>query len=197
MKVKLLLPYNQYDDEDFESSYNMSNDEFFSRLEKEESVSQNIAYDYVNMDRSRYRNAASFNQGVPQRDAKLRFSSSQAVLKHDGGTELTIDELVHECVNQDVGALIIEIDLDSIEEEFESELKMWLDEHDSINSYESKLGEDWVFEHEPSKNIKVEYLNKANEVQYCDIINCRIVEKTSSSTFAIVYDKIIFSKKDK
>ena len=196
MKVKLLLPYNQYDDDDFNSSYNMSNDEFFSRLEKEESVSQNIAYDYVNMDRSRYRNAASFNQGVSQRDARLRFSSSQAVLKHDGGAELTIDELVDECVNQDVGALIIEIDLDSIEEEFESELKMWLDEHDSINSYESKLGEDWVFEHEPSKNIKVEYLNKANEVQYCDMINCRIVERVNASTFAVVYDKIIFSKKD-
>lgn len=196
MKVKLLLPYNQYDDDDFNSSYNMSNDEFFSRLEKEESMSQNIAYDYVNMDRSRYRNAASFNQGVQQRDARLRFSSSQALLKHDGGAELTIDELVGECVNQDVGALIIEIDLDSIEEEFESELKMWLDEHDSINSYESKLGEDWVFEHEPSKNIKVEYLNKANEVQYCDMINCRIVERMNASTFAVVYDKIIFSKKD-
>ena len=197
MKVKLLLPYNQYDDEDFESSYNMSNEEFFSRLEKEESVSQNIAYDYVNMDRSRYKNAASFNQGVSQRDARLRFSMCEATLKDGEGNELTVDELVGECVRQDVGALIIEMNLDASDEEFESDMKMWFDEHDSINSYESKLGEDWVFKHEPSKNLKVEYLNKANEVQFCDIINCRIVEKTSSSTFAIVYDKIIFSKKDK
>jgi len=193
MGIKIYLPYNQYDDEDFDSDMNMSNDEFFSRLEREEQMSKNTAIDFFNQDRSRYKNAASFNAAVAHKDARVRYSVASATISNAEENDMSVDDIVSECVKQTVGAVILDFDYDNMDEEFESDLKQWSNEHDSINEYVDKLGEDWVFANEPSKNFRIMYLNKVGEEKYADIVNCRIIEKRGMSTYVIVYDKMTFN----
>ena len=193
MKIKLYLPYNTYDDGDFDTGYNMSNDQYFDMMREEESHSKNVAFDYVNGRRyNRKRGDASWNTGVVHKDGKSRLISADCVLHDDEDKDKTVDALVTECVSQDVGISVIHLDMDSIDEEFEEELNMWNDEHVNINQYKDKMGEEWVFKNEPVKNVFIEYVNNANETKYAEIINCRILEKMNIATYALLYDKITF-----
>ena len=196
MKVKLYLPYNIYDDGDFDSSISMSNDEFFDLMREDEERNRNVAYDYVNGKRYHQKQGdASWNAGVIHKDGKSRLISADCVLHDDEDNDKTVDALVAECVAQDVGISIIHIDMDNIDEEFESELNMWNDEHNSINQYKDKMGEDWVFNNEPTKSIYLEFINKAGESKFAEFVNCRILEKMNIATYALLYDKIIFKER--
>lgn len=193
MKIKLYLPYNTYDDGDFDTGYNMSNDQYFDMMREEENHSKNVAFDYVNGRRyNRKQGDASWNTGVIHKDGKSRLISADCVLHDDEDKDKTVDALVTECVSQDVGISVIHLDMDSIDEEFEEELNMWNDEHVNINQYKDKMGEEWVFKNEPVKNVFIEYVNNANETKYAEIINCRILEKMNIATYALLYDKITF-----
>lgn len=195
MIVKLYLPYNTYDDGDFDSDVKMTNDEYFAKMREEEIRNRNVAFDFVNGRRyNRQMSDASWNEGVRHNDGKVRFISAECILHNDEDQEKTVDDFVSECVAQDVGISILHFDMDKIDEEFEEEMNLWDEEHRSINQYVDKMGEDWVFKNEPVKNLRVEYLNKVGEKQYAEMVNCRILEKMSITSYAILYEKITFEK---
>ena len=193
MKAKLYFPYNTYDDGDFDSDVKMSNDEYFDAMRQEEIRNRNVAFDFVNGRRyNRQITDASWNEGVRHNDGKVRLISAECVIHNEEDKDKTVDDFVKECVAQDVGISIVHFDMDNLDEEFEEELNIWNDEHSNINSYIDKMGEDWVFKNEPVKNIRLEYINNANEKKYAEMVNCRILEKMNISTYAFLYDKITF-----
>ena len=196
MRAKLYMPYNTYDDGDFDSDVKMSNDEYFDMMREDEMRNRNVAFDYVNGRRyNRKQGDASWNAGVVHNEGKVRLISADCVIHDDEDKDKTVDALVTECVSQDVGLSVIHLDMDNIDEEFEQEVNMWVDEHNNINQYKDKMGEEWVFRNEPVKNIFVEYVNNAGETKYAEIVNSRILEKMNIATYAILYDKITFKDK--
>ena len=192
MKIKLGLPYNTYDDGDFDSKSEMTDDEFFDRLEREESMSKGIANDFVMGRRFNTRGAASFNAAARHNEGKVRVVHAEADISGPDGEEVTVDSLVSMCVNPDVGVFRVIFNPDEMDEEFEENLNFWNEEHVSINSYIDKMGEDWVFTNEPVRNLRIDYLNKAGEEKHAEIVNCRILDKESITNYLILFDKITF-----
>lgn len=191
MIVKLYLPYNTYDDGDFDSSYQMSDDEYFDRINKEEERSKTVHLDLMNKNRQNYANTASFGMPV-KHDEKVKLSMCEVSIADDEGKDIGVDGLVEECVKQDVGAMTLRFNLDDADDEFLEDVNLWSRDHEEINQYMDKMGEDWVFRNEPIRNFKGEYVNKANEVKYFEMHNCRIFDKTDACTFVVIYDKITF-----
>ena len=193
MKIKLYLPYNTYDDGDFDSKYEMSNDEYFSKMEEENMRNKNIAFDYVNGKRYNTQvTDASWNAGRRYNEGKVRFISAECILHNDEDGDKTVDDFVADCVSQEVGISIAHFLMDAMDEEFEEELNLWNEEHKKINEYIDNMGEDWVFRNEPTKNLRVEYVNNSGETKFAEIVNCRILEKMNKATYALLYDKITF-----
>lgn len=193
MKIKLYLPYNTYDDGDFDSKYEMSNDEYFSKMEEENMRNKNIAFDYVNGKRYNTQvTDASWNAGRRYNEGKVRFISAECILHNDEDGDKTVDDFVADCVSQEVGISIAHFLMDAMDEEFEEELNLWNEEHNKINEYINNMGEDWVFRNEPTKNLRVEYINNSGETKFAEIVNCRILEKMNKATYALLYDKITF-----
>ena len=192
MIVDLYLPYNTYDDGDFDTAHQMSNDEFFDLMEKEERVSKNIANDFVNNRRFNVRNAASFNAAKDHNEGKVRTIHAEADIDWADGEKMSVDDIVSACVGGDVGAIIVKFNPDNMDEEFEEDINFWNEEHESINEYVDKMGEDWAFSNEPVRNVSIEYLNKAGEKKSAEMVNCRILEKESLISYVILYERLRF-----
>jgi len=77
-----------------------------------------------------------------------------------------------------------------MDEEFEEDYNFWVDEHESLNQYKDKLGEEKIWENEPTRTFYVEFLNKANETKYVRFENCKIIDKGDDDEYAILAEKI-------
>jgi hypothetical protein len=53
------------------------------------------------------------------------------------------------------------------------------------------LGEDKVWENEPTRNLKVEFINNAWETKYAMYVNCKVLEQEGNDEYAILAEKII------
>ncbi len=61
------------------------------------------------------------------------------------------------------------LNFDKSEEEFETEIKMWNKAHNEINEYKS-YGEDWVLQHEPKRNIRIQFKNNADKDIFAELV---------------------------
>ena len=106
------------------------------------------------------------------------------------GDEDTVDGFIEKFAQQKQFLEIVEFNLDTSEEEFETELALWVKEHNSINQYVDKLGEDWVLAKEPKRNLKLNFKNNANEDIYAVLVDCRIMDADKGGSLVLFVEKI-------
>jgi hypothetical protein len=85
---------------------------------------------------------------------------------------------------------MIEFDLDSVEEEFESEMNMWSREHTKINSYLGRVSEAWIASKEPKRNLKMHLKNNAGEDVYALLENCKIMDNSERDNWILYVERI-------
>lgn len=184
-----------YEDGDFDISndYYKSDEEFFDAMDRENKRYSNIAYDAVSgLGNLSNRNVAKFgNQNKGGKNATTNNYKSEAIILNENGEDETVDNLIANCVSQDVVVNIIRFNRDNMDEEFEEDFNFWIDEHNNINQYKDKLGEDKVWENEPTRNFKIEFKNNANETKYAMYVNCKVLEQEGNDEYAILAEKII------
>ena len=195
MNVTLYLEMENYEDGDFDISndYYKSDEEFFDAMDRENKRYSNVAYDAVSgLGNLSNRNVAKFgNQNKGGKNATTNNYKSEVIILNENGEDETVDNLISNCVSQDVVVNIIKFNRDNMDEEFEEDFNFWIDEHNNINQYKDKLGEDKVWENEPIRNFKVEFLNNANETKYAMMVNCKVLEQEGNDEYAILAEKII------
>lgn len=195
MNVTLYLEMENYEDGDFDISndYYKSDEEFFDAMDRENKRYSNVAYDAVSeLGNLSNRNVAKFvNQNKGGKNATTNNYKSEAIILNENGEDETVDNLIANCVSQDVVVNIIRFNRDNMDEEFEEDFNFWIDEHNNINQYKDKLGEDKVWENEPTRNFKIEFKNNANETKYAMYVNCKVLEQEGNDEYAILAEKII------
>lgn len=195
MNVTLYLEMENYEDGDFDISndYYKSDEEFFDVMDRENKRYSNVAYDAVSgLGNLSNRNVAKFgNQNKGGKNATTNNYKSEAIILNENGEDETVDNLIANCVSQDVVVNIIRFNRDNMDEEFEEDFNFWIDEHNNINQYKDKLGEDKVWENEPTRNFKIEFKNNANETKYAMYVNCKVLEQEGNDEYAILAEKII------
>jgi hypothetical protein len=120
----------------------------------------------------------------------VAYSSCNATLYDEEGEDDTVDGLITKFAKQESFIEMVEFDLDSVEEEFESEMNMWSREHTKINSYLGKVGEAWVASKEPKRNLKMHLKNNAGEDVYALLENCKIMDNSERDNWILYVERI-------
>ena len=193
MKVTLYLKLEGFDDGDFDVSNNYyeSDEAFFDAMDKENKKYSNVAFDAIsNLGNNIKSKTAKFSNSSIGKNAKENNYKSEALLLDESGKDETVDNLITNSLTQDVVVNIIKFNRESMDEEFEEDYNFWVDEHENLNQYKDKLGEEKIWENEPTRTFYVEFLNKANETKYVRFENCKIIDKGDNDEYAILAEKI-------
>jgi hypothetical protein len=193
MNVTLYIELEGYDDGDFDVSndYYKSDEEFFDIMDKDVKKYSNAVYNAMSRDGFNSSSSKFGNLYKTTKNAKANNYKSEAIIFDETGKDETVDNLIANCVSQDVVVNIIRFNRDKMDEEFEEDFNFWIDDHNNINQYKDKLGEDKVWENEPTRNLKVEFINNAGETKYAMYVNCKVLEQEGNDEYAILAEKII------
>ena len=129
-------------------------------------------------------------QKTAQSEEKVAYSKCEGVLWDIGGSKDTVDGFIDKFAKQEQFLEIVEFNLDTVEEEFETEVSLWVKEHNNINQYADKLGEDWVLAKEPKRNIKVQFKNNASQDVYAVLEDCKIMDIIEDNSFILYVERI-------
>jgi len=199
MEVTLYLPYYDYNDDAFSASEDYYSDgEYANAIADDYNRNKDIVYNsmvdfkegrggvFSGADGQTYK----FGQKASQSEEKVAYSSCKATLYDEEGEDDTVDGLITKFAKQESFIEMVEFDLDSVEEEFESEMNMWSREHTKINSYLGKVGEAWVASKEPKRNLKMHLKNNAGEDVYALLENCKIMDNSERDNWILYVERI-------
>ena len=199
MEVTLYLPYYDYNDGAFDVNDDYyDEDEYINAVSSEYNKNKDIVYNSV-MDAKNGvgsllqggdGQAYKFGQKTSQSEDKVAYSKCNGTLYDIGGSKDTVDGFIKKFAAQKQFLEIVEFDLDTVEEEFETEISLWVKEHNNINSYADKLGEDWVLAKEPKRNIKLHFKNNANEDIFAVLEDCKIMDIIEDNSFILFVERI-------
>ena len=199
MKVTLYLPYYDYNDSEFDADESYYGEGEYSNavyddFMRNKDIVESHMNDYRNGSRGVFTGTDGktykFGTKTQEKDDKVSYSSCEALLYDEDGADETVDGLIQKFAMQKDFIEMIEFDLDTSEEEFETECSIWENEHDGINSYRDKAGDEWVASKEPKRNVKMHFKNKANEDIYAVLENCKIMDNSERGTFIVYVEKI-------
>lgn len=201
MKVTLYLPYYDYNDGDFDVSndYYKSNEDYFNAMQQNVQQTRSAVIDSM----SNYMNGGSmrdyqtsdgqtyrFGQQTSQNEDKVAYMQCEATLYNEEGKDEKVDEFIEDYVSNDVQLYILNLDLDSSEEDFEQRLICG-----QLNTITSKsililrvmTG---ILDNEPKRNIKLKFINNANEEKFAELVNCKIMEKQGMNIYVVLAEEI-------
>ena len=199
MEVTLYLPYYDYNDGAFDVNNDYYNEEDYinavsNEYNKNKDIVFNSMLDAKNGSGSLVQGSDGqtykFGQQTAQSEEKVAFSKCEGILLDVDGEDETVDKFIEKFARQEQFLEIIEFNLDTVEEEFETEVSLWVKEHNNINQYADKLGEEWVLAKEPKRNIKVQFKNNANQDVYAVLEDCKIMDIVDDNMFAIFVERI-------
>ena len=199
MEVTLYLPYYDYNDDAFNASEEYYGDgEYANAVADEYNKNKDVVFNsmldykegrggvFSGVDGQTYK----FGQKSSQKEDKVAYSSCKATLYNEDGDDETVDGLITMFAKQKSFIEMVEFDLDTVEEEFESEMNVWDREHTKINSYRRKAGDQWVASKEPKRNLKMHFKNKAGEDIYALLENCKIMDDSERDNWILYVDRI-------
>lgn len=199
MEVTLYLPYYDYNDGAFDVNNDYYNEEDYinavsNEYNKNKDIVFNSMLDAKNGSGSLVQGSDGqtykFGQQTAQSEEKVAYSKCEGVLWDIGGSKDTVDGFIDKFAKQEQFLEIVEFNLDTVEEEFETEVSLWVKEHNNINQYADKLGEDWVLAKEPKRNIKVQFKNNANQDVYAVLEDCKIMDIIEDNSFILYVERI-------
>lgn len=201
MNVTIYFPYYEYNDNDFsvDDNYYKSNEDYFNAIKENIQNTRNDVIqgmnNYMNngfiktykaLDGETYR----YNDKSHESEEKVGYSKCEALIYNEDGKEVSVDDFISDYVSKEMKLYVFKLNLDSAEEEFEQELNLWSTEHNNIQKYNNSKNEDWVFENEPIRNIRIKFINNANEEKYAELVNCKLMEKQGFNIYVVLSEQI-------
>ncbi len=200
MNITVYLPYYEYNDNDFEvdKDYYKSNDEYFNAIRENIQSTRNDVIqgmnNYMNNGsvkayKDEYGQTYRYANKERESEDKVAYSKCEALIYDSNGKEETVDNFISDYVSKEMQLYVFKFNLDTADEEFEQEVNLWTTEHNKIQKYNER-DEDWVFENEPIRNIKIKFTNNANEEKYAELVNCKLMEKQSLNIYVVLVEEI-------
>lgn len=187
MEAIIKLQYSSYGDDQFndESDCYSSEGDYEKALASELERGNGVVSDFVKNANKRVSREFLGTDGqlyqivekVPQNPSKMAYTQCICTLHKSNGDFEDVDGIVSSLVSREPIILPMEIDPQSMEDDFEVEFTSWVREHFSISSYGSKnnLGDDWVALHEPCRDVFLTFKNKNNDNVNAVLRDCKIL----------------------
>lgn len=198
MKVDLYLPYFDYNDGLFDVNNDYySEQDYINAIQKEYDANEGVVNAIkdakegrggllIGGDGQTYKFAANNTQ----KEDKVAYSRCDGALYNDEEAKETVDGLISRFAKQEPFVEIVEFDENTSEEEFFTELSVWVREHNSINTYIDFKGDEWVWANEPKRDVRVHFKNNADEDIYAVFENCKIMDIIDGHTLILYIGKM-------
>lgn len=198
MEVTLYMPYYDYNDGAFDvNSDYYSDEEYIKAVSSEYNKNKDIVYNsmmnynngtgsLIGSDGQTYK----FGSDTSQKEDKIAYSSCKGIVYDENGNDDNVDNLITHFVDQKPFIEMFEFDDTSSEEEFISEISLWVKEHNAINKYKDFKGEEWAWIKEPKRNVKMHFVNKAGEDLYAILENCKIMDIVDDNSMIVFIEKL-------
>lgn len=198
MEVTLYMPYYDYNDSAFDVNNDYySDEEYIKAVSSEYNKNKDIVYNSM----MNYNNGTGsliggdgqtykFGSDTSQKDDKIAYSSCKGIVYDENGNDDNVDNLITHFVDQKPFIEMLEFDDTSSEEEFISEISLWVKEHNAINKYKDFKGEEWAWIKEPKRNVKMHFVNKAGEDLYAILENCKIMDIVDDNSMIVFIEKL-------
>lgn len=199
MNTTLYLPYINYENIQFQANndYYTSKEEYSKTLENDYYMNKDVIYNKMNawnsgsvdlINKSTI-NSQSFHNNNDDDDVK--YSKCEVLLYNENYEEETIDSIINYFNENDVFILIIKFNFDTMDEEFEEDLKLWFRTHQNINNIK-EADDDWKFTNQPIRNFKFNFINKFNTQTNGELLNCKLIQQMDNNTYVVLVEKINF-----
>lgn len=191
MKVKLSMPYTGSEIETYQvqDDYYKGN-EYIDALQAEygrssAAVAQIFDSTSNNIDDNQNTAETQVSEKYINSVKIKHYVECNAIMMNDNLQEETIDDIINKLAMQQPMSAVFKLELDHASDDFIDEWQLWNIEHSKLQTLIDKFGEEWVLLHEPLRNLKITFLNKANESVTLEMCNCRIIGKLNIDTFII------------
>lgn len=199
MEAVIYMPYYDYNDDAFDTD-----DEYYSDADYIDAVKQSyeatkdIVFESMLSHNRGDTNALigadgqayKFGQKTSQDEDKVAYSPCSCTLYNDEGNADDVDGIIDRFAKQKSFVETVLLDADSMEEEFNTELLVWLKEHDGINQYKALRGEEWAWRNEPKRSLKLRFKNKADEELFAVLHDCKIMDKINDGMYVLFVNNI-------
>lgn len=200
MEGKVYLQYIAYDDNLFSvgEDYYKDENEYINAItedyDRNKDIVTNSVLDMMEGSGRLYSgvdgNTYAFGQKTPQKEEKYSYAKCDCTVFNEDGEDESVDSMISRLVSQQSTVYMFELDRDTSEEEFEEELRMWVNDHNGINQYKAFKGEEWAWANEPARNVKVSFKNKRNETVNIMLIDCRILDIVGNSSYILYIERM-------
>ncbi len=200
MEAKVYLQYIAYDDNLFsanEDYYKDENDYINAITEdynRNKDIVTNSVLDMMEGSGRLYSgadgNTYAFGQKTSQKEEKYSYAKCDCIIFNEDGEDESVDSMISGLVSQQPTVYMFELDRDTSEEEFEEELRMWVNDHNGINQYKPFKGEEWAWVNEPVRNVKISFKNNNNETVNILLIDCRILDIIDNTSYILYIERM-------
>lgn len=177
MRATIYLPYNDYNGYNFD----IGND-YYSNGGYEKALQDNFLNE-------KNPNVSSLSRN----EEKTNYTTCECELFNEYMSEESVDSLITYAVSSDVNVIVVKFDFNTFEEEFETELKLWIQTHNKING-NIHLSDDEKFQNEPKRTFKICFKNLKNEDTYLEFCDCKLLEPIGNDGYAMLIERINFCK---
>lgn len=117
---------------------------------------------------------------------KTLYTECPITIYNEHYQEESVDELIKKMLEPTAHVEIFAIHIAEADEEFLTEWTLWATEHKKISEYAKTQDEEWGLTHEPIRNLKLKFINHANNEVEINLQCCRLLDIMKENTF-IVY----------
>lgn len=190
MKFTLLIPYQSFSETVSYDDYYKGENDYINALKEEEANYRSLIFNAV---ATRTFDDSTFYAGFGQHPEMLKlptnhyeYAKCDCVLYSPNGFQPeTVDSMIDKFVRKEEFIVTVNFNSSSMDSEFEEEMKQWNSETRSILKYRSKMGEDWVNENIPKRDLRLSFYNKSNKLVNFELKNCEIEEKLSENRYLL------------
>ena len=137
-----------------------------------------------------------FGQDASVKEDKVVYASCDSNLSpFEGSDAKVIDDIISAFANGKPTVQEFVFDFDSCDENFLNEISLWEGEHKKINALEKKFGEDWVWEKEPVRELKIKFKNKKGEDVMALLEGCKISDVLEKNDIVVFINKVVLIDK--
>ena len=200
MEAKIYLQYSSYDDGLFSASEDYYKDEnayinaITEEYDRNKDIVTNSILDMIDGSGTLYSgvdgNTYVFGQKSAQTEEKYSYAKCNCTIFNEDGEDESVDSIISKLVSQEPTVYMIELDMDTTDEEFEEELRMWVNEHNGIDQYKAFKGDEWAWVNEPTRNVKISFQNKNNQTVDMMLCDCRILDIVSASSYILYIERM-------
>lgn len=195
MEITFYLQYFSYNDENFDvtDNYYQDSNDYIKQLENSYNQTKDVIFEA--MSTGNYNTSNAYKIAInksSEKEEKVSYTSCKGQIFNDAMKEENIDTLLNYFTSGDVLLSYIKFVEESLEEEFESNWRMFLDS--SMKISKCNADEDWKFIHKPTRDIYFSLENKKGETVYGKLVNCRIEESINPYENVLIIEKLVFIK---